>query len=186
MKLLLTRRFKHTREHTCNQWRLVVLSIALVTGCLYAQAQTPASTVPLALPTTLPVQAASTAPPPVLGTLILSPLERRQLDAASQLATKGQGSFLVPGGQGRTAAPMEAPMFWINRRPPDDASAGRALGVLSGNFGSANADTKNAVSGIRPVQTTQTPGADLPPGAITINRATPRAGDSNPGRMPVN
>jgi hypothetical protein len=191
MKSLLTHRapyaWEYAREHTCNMWRLIALSTALATGWLHVQAQTPpASTVPLTLPTSIPVQADGAVPLPVLGALILSPTERRQLDAASQLVTNGQGGFLTPGSQSRTAASLEAPMFWINRRPPDNADAGGALRVLSGNFGTANSDTRNTISGVKPSQTAQSPGATLPPGAITINRATPRTGASNPSRAPVN
>ena len=189
MKSLLARRSTHAGEHTCNKWRLVVLSTALATGWLHAQAQTsapPVPSAPLALPIPALVQAASAAPPPVLGALILSPAERRQLDVASQMVTNGQGGFVTPGSQGSTATPPEAPMFWINRRPPDNAGAGGALRALSGNSGRVNADTTNASSGAKLSQTAQNPGAILPPGAITINRAAPRAGANNPSRAPVN
>ena len=185
MKPLLARRLtpasQYAWERACKSWRFVALGLALATGGLHTQAQTPPSP---ALPA--PAQAASAAPLPVLGTLILSPLERRQLDAASQLVTNDQGGFLVSaGGQSRVAAPV-APMFWINRQPPADAITGGALSVLSGNLGSANAGTKDTISSTRPGQAAQNPGAALPPGAITINRATPRAGERNPSRAPVN
>ena len=75
---------------------LVVASSMLGLGWLSVQAET------LKLPT--PAQAASAVTLPVLGTLILSPAERRQLDAIARLAATGQGGPLPVAGAGYPAA----------------------------------------------------------------------------------
>ena len=145
--------------------RLVVASGMLGLGWLSVQAET------LKLPT--PAQAASAVTLPVLGTLLLSPAERRQLDAIARLAATGQGGPLPVAGAGYPAAQPEAPMFWINRRPPNDADPSSALRVLSGKFGEpmpGMPGTNTVTFGAKAAQGQQNTNATLPPGAITINR----------------
>lgn len=168
---------------------VVAVGVAFAAGLVLAQPGVPMLVVP-----------GKSASPGELGGLILSPAQRRALEAARNSAGSADGGVqLLPAGQpGEVSTGLPDALVvsgvvirsgnrstvWVNDQPLYGQASASPLRTLAGQAGVLQPGAKDMQLKVRPGQTIDVPSGQavdlLPPGSIRIN--TPRAGAGLPVR----